>query len=82
MNNRQLETKKSGTTIIKKCHVCGTIHESFEEVQKCKSCKKSFLPTNYFSKVHAKNSKEFQNLFCNAEELDEQDLIFGLHVLW
>ena len=68
--------------IIKKCHVCGTIHESYEEIQKCNKCKKSFMPANYFGKVHAKNSQEFKNLYCNAEELYEDDLILGLNVLW
>lgn len=82
MDKGTLETQKSGKMIIKKCHVCGEIHESFQEVQKCSKCKKSFMPANYFTKVHAKNTKEFQNLFCDAEELFDEDLILGLNVLW
>jgi hypothetical protein len=56
--------------------------ESKEEMQKCGECNKSFLPTNYFGKVHAKNTEEFKNLFCNSDELQEDDLIRGISVLW
>ena len=68
--------------IVKKCHVCGEIIESFEEVQRCSACKKSFLPSNYLDKEHARNSKEFELLFDSSSEIDERDLIKGLHVLW
>ncbi|MBF0361887.1 MAG: hypothetical protein HQK49_12795 [Oligoflexia bacterium] len=37
--------------LIKKCHRCGSIIESYTEVKQCPSCKKHFLPINYFSKV-------------------------------
>ena len=68
--------------LIKKCHMCGSIHESFEEVRKCKKCHKSFLPTNYFGKVHAKNSEEFDQLFSNSDHIAEEDLVKGLMVIW
>jgi tRNA(Ile2) C34 agmatinyltransferase TiaS len=78
------ETKKTDLTklLIKKCHVCGHIMESSEEVQKCHKCKKSFLPSNYFHKVHSKNQKEYEALFAGSHEIHEQDLIKGLTVLW
>jgi len=69
-------------TIIKKCHMCGHIHESQQEVQKCAKCKKSFLPVNYFSKVHTKTQKEFEKLFAHGHEIHEEDIIKGLTVLW
>ncbi|MBT3584879.1 MAG: hypothetical protein HN509_08225 [Halobacteriovoraceae bacterium] len=69
-------------SIIKKCHVCGTLSESAREPKKCKKCKKSFLPLNYFGKVHAKDSEAFNNLFSKSEELHDDDLIKGIHVLW
>ena len=69
-------------TVIKKCHLCGQIHEEKKEIEKCKKCGKSFLPLNYFHKVHAKDSKQFQNLFAESKELKEEDLIKGLMVLW
>lgn len=69
-------------TIIKKCHVCGHMSESQREICKCLNCKKSFLPLNYFGKVHARNSQDFENLFVSSDELNEDDLIKGINVLW
>lgn len=68
--------------IIKKCHVCGQLHETSAEIAKCVKCNKSFLPLNYFGKVHASNEKEYENLFAQSHELDESDLIIGIYVLW
>ena len=68
--------------IIKKCHLCGTVNEGTDEPRRCTGCKKSFLPANYFSKVHAKNSEKFDNLFASSDELEDNDLIIGLNVLW
>lgn len=68
--------------IIKKCHICGHIMESHQEIVKCDKCKKSFLPVNYFSKVHSKNQKDYAQLFAYGYELHESDLIKGLTVLW
>ena len=47
--------------LIKKCHVCGALFETHKELKKCLKCKKSFLPCNYFNKVHAKDSNEFED---------------------
>ncbi|MGB0455216.1 MAG: hypothetical protein ACPGJV_16025 [Bacteriovoracaceae bacterium] len=68
--------------LIKKCHVCGDIQSSFIEQQRCGGCSKSFLPLNYFAKVHAKNTREYNDLFEESENLHEDDLIKGLYVLW
>ena len=68
--------------IFKKCHVCGHLMESAQELQKCKKCRKSFLPVNYFSKVHSKSQNEFSQLFAYGHEIHEDDLIKGLYVLW
>lgn len=79
----ETETKvKSGKVIFKKCHMCGHLMESAYELEKCKKCKKCFLPSNYFGKVHAKNSEEFKKLFSNSDELREEDLIKGVTTLW
>ena len=72
----------SNKTIIKKCHICGHIMESKVEIKKCDKCKKSFLPTNYFGKVRAKNTEEFNNQFNHSDELHEDDLIKGINVIW
>lgn len=82
MKTTHATQKTSSKQIIKSCHVCGHVHASYEEVQRCEGCEKSFLPLNYFSKVHAKNSAEFETLFLGAEEIHEDDLIKGLYVLW
>jgi hypothetical protein len=80
----KVEIAKNETTklLIKKCHMCGHIMESNEEIQKCHKCKKSFLPVNYFSKVHSKNQRDYEQLFAGSQEIHEQDLIKGLTVLW
>ncbi|MBF0298528.1 MAG: hypothetical protein HQK51_07390 [Oligoflexia bacterium] len=78
--NGETNIKKS---IIKKCHLCGNIIESYTEVQKCPSCKKHFLPTNYFTKLQKLNNKnDYSKMFSNSDELSEEDLIKGLQVLW
>ncbi len=73
---------KAKPLIIKKCHLCSSLIESYAEVQKCPSCHHAFLPTNYCKKVHAKNSREFALLFDDSSELNEKDLIRGISVLW
>ncbi len=81
---RAQETTKASTdrTLIKKCHCCGTIMETHREPQRCTGCGKSFLPTQYFGKVHAKNEAEFKELFSNACELEGELLIKGLTLIW
>lgn len=73
---------KSDKVIIKKCHVCGHVGEHHQEPQKCVRCKKSFLPANYFSKVHSKNQQDYEKLFAFGHELQDEDIIKGLTVLW
>ena len=68
--------------VIKKCHLCGAIMEAFNEIRSCTSCKKSFLPLNYFSIVHAQDTKRPQELFLSSDELSEEDMIKGINVLW
>jgi len=77
-----LTRKVKEKVIIKKCHCCGHLMETYREAQKCGSCKKSFLPSNYFGKVHTKNSEDFKNLFLTSDELHEDDLIKGMYVIW
>ena len=68
--------------LIKKCHICGHLNEGAEEMQRCSHCNKSFLPLNYFSKVHSDLSDNPRHLFCHCNELAEEDIIRGLYVLW
>jgi hypothetical protein len=79
------ETRKeklSHVLLIKKCHCCGELNEGRREMERCQGCNKSFLPSNYFSKVHAKNSLEYQQLFAHSHELHEDDIVKGLGVIW
>jgi hypothetical protein len=80
--NLQKKREPKTLTLIKKCHCCGHLMESSTEPERCEKCNKAFLPSRYFSKIHAKNSEEFRQLFEESQELHEEDLIKGLHVLW
>jgi hypothetical protein len=75
---------KNDKIIIKKCHMCGHVTESHQEPQKCKQCNKSFLPVNYFSKIHSKisTSSDYEKLFAFGHEMHDEDIIKGLTVLW
>ena len=78
----EVELRNRKQTLIKKCHLCGHIMESSVEVQRCEKCNKSFLPSNYFNKIHPKNSEEFKELFNDASHLHEEDIVKGINVLW
>lgn len=79
-----LRTGKKSKKIIKRCHICDQITESSKEIDKCVSCGKSFLPLNYFSKIHDHEGHkyDYSELFAQSHELEEEDLIIGLYVLW
>lgn len=72
----------SKTTIIKKCHACGYINEAQREMENCKSCNKGFLPLNYFAKIHAQTHDQYKSLFASSDEINENEIIKGLYVLW
>lgn len=79
-----MEAKKRNSKrkkiILKKCHICSHLTESFVEISKCESCNKSFLPSNYFSKVHCQ--KEKKDYYDDADDLKSESLIKGLDTLW
>lgn len=77
-----IKEKFEDKTVIRKCHCCGQVIESKSESAKCLSCGKSFLPLNYFTKIHDDKDYKFNDLFCEGAELHEDDLIKGLYVLW
>ncbi len=79
---KEINTRKEPRLLVKKCHVCGQLAESHNELEKCLSCGKSFLPLNYFEKVHNHEQTEYKNLFAECQELHEDDLIKGLYVIW
>ncbi len=84
MSNKEIQNKKKvcDKVIIKKCHVCGQLSESSVELERCLKCKKAFLPLNYFSKIHESSSEKYEELFSHCSEIDEEDLVLGLYVIW
>ena len=78
----EIRTNQSTKVLVRVCHGCGEVIESPEEPKRCLSCSKSFLPLNYFQKVHANNSDEYRRMFVKGDELHEDELIKGLLVLW
>ena len=82
IENLSKKSIKNLKIIIKKCHHCGFIIESFTESSKCPCCAKSFMPSSYFNKVHTKDNEHLNSLFSKSQDLDEKDLVKGLYVLW
>lgn len=81
-----LHKLKSKNSFIRKCHVCGELNEAETEIKRCCGCKKPFMPTNYFSKVHDANglnkNEDDDALYDHCSDLNEKDLIKGLTVIW
>lgn len=73
--------RKSEKTIIRKCHKCGQLVEAAKEQESCACCGKSFLPLNYFAKVHD-HTGTVKELYADGDELHEEDLIKGIFVIW
>jgi hypothetical protein len=68
--------------IIRRCHCCDQVVESEVEQESCLKCGKAFLPLNYFDKIHGDQSQNFKDLFAHSDDLQEEDLITGIYVLW
>lgn len=68
--------------LIRACHSCLKVNESFQELERCSHCNKAFLPLNYFEKIHADKSTKWSGHFASSDQLEEEDLIKGLFVLW
>jgi hypothetical protein len=79
MNELQKSKEK---TLIRACHSCLKINESHKELERCTHCNKSFLPLRYFDKIHNDKDQKWEHHFSMSEQLDEEDLIKGLFVLW
>ena len=67
--------------MMRVCHRCLKLNESEKELERCQHCNKSFLPLQYFEKIHAQH-EDWSSHFSSSEDLDEKDLIKGLFVLW
>jgi hypothetical protein len=80
--DKELRKQIRKKLIMRKCHVCSHVNESQAELEKCSSCAKSFMPLNYFDKIHNHEQEKFQELFAQGHEITDEDLIKGLFVLW
>lgn len=80
MKNTILTPKEK--LLIRACHSCLKINESRQELERCTHCKKSFLPLRYFEKIHQQKDLKWENHFSTSDQIDEEDLIKGLFVLW
>jgi len=72
---------ESAKTFFRKCHLCGTITESLQEIQRCPHCGHSFAPLNYFQKVHSKDGAT-TDLYESSQQLMDEDMIKGITCLW
>lgn len=80
MNTLQPKTKEK--LLIRVCHSCLKLNESHRELERCLHCNKSFLPLRYFDKIHQDKGSKFENHFSLSDQLEDEDLIKGLFVLW
>ena len=67
--------------LIRQCHKCDQLVEAPKEQENCLCCGKSFLPLNYFEKIHD-HSGNFAELYADSTEIDEEDLVKGIFVIW
>lgn len=79
---KELAKAKGSRKLIKACHKCNQVTESDREIERCPKCSKAFLPLNYFDKIHFDPNARFNDLFTHCDEINEEDLIKGIHVLW
>ena len=67
---------------VRRCHICGEITESAEDIIKCLHCKKSLLPFYYFDK---KRVSEYSDNQARPEYRDRDTgygPIRGLTAYW
>lgn len=79
---KNIEPKTKEKILIRACHSCTRVNESYQEMERCSHCNKAFLPLRYFDQIHHAKDAKYENHFSAAENLDEEDLVRGLFVLW
>lgn len=82
MSLKNLSAPNKEKMLMRVCHRCLKLNESPRELERCLHCNKSFLPLRYFEKIHAQHDEKYENHFSTSEDLQEEDLIKGLFVLW
>lgn len=56
----------SQSLFVRRCHVCGDLNESTEDILKCNQCQKPLLPFFYFDK---KKIAEYSDNQARPEEI-------------
>lgn len=79
---KNLSSTHKEKLLMRVCHCCQKLNESDKELERCMHCNKAFLPLRYFEKVHSHQSEKWESHFSKSEELNDEDLIKGLFVLW
>jgi hypothetical protein len=71
---------------VRRCHVCGLVTESTNDILKCGGCNKSLLPFYYFDKrkvkEYADNEKRVVEVVPAAREQGAYGPIRGLTAYW
>ncbi len=69
---------------VRRCHVCGTVTESSDEILKCKGCSKSLLPFYYFDKrkIREYSDKQESAKLEKLPDLNGYGPIRGLTAYW
>lgn len=67
--------------VFRLCHVCRSINESEEEILRCGTCGKGFLPLRYFDKMKDQLHRALENADLSSIELPGNPLP-GLLVFW
>lgn len=59
---------------VRRCHLCGTVSESSDDILKCMHCQKSLLPFYYFDK---RKVSEFSDDQERPQTLRDKDTGYG-----
>lgn len=79
---KETEIKTKEKMLIRACHSCLKVNEATKELERCTYCAKPFLPLRYFEKIQQARDPKWENHFWHSSQIDEEDLIKGLFVLW
>jgi hypothetical protein len=64
----------SESLFVRRCHVCGSVNESKDDIKKCVCCSKSLLPFYYFDK---KKLNEFSDNKERPLDLPDRESGYG-----
>jgi len=81
-NKNDLVKENKTHEFVRCCHKCNTLSSDYHEVKKCGNCGQSFLPTNYFKKVHSLKGVDYDDLYDSVSNIDPSLLLKGLTVIW